>query len=95
MFQRRHPDEHPKFEEYRKSKLKRRQKTQLNELPHKKSPIQTTLPFARKQQPKINQRDFNEKITAFVVDGMYPLSIVENEKFKDLFSGEEERNLMR
>ena len=50
---------------------------------------QSVLPFTRndKTTPIINQQQFDKKIVSFVVDGMYPLSIVENQKFKDLFSG--------
>ncbi|RXG57798.1 hypothetical protein Avbf_08060 [Armadillidium vulgare] len=36
---------------------------------------------------RIDQKQFDEKVAAFVIDGMHPLSIVENERFKDLFSG--------
>ena len=51
---------------------------------------QTTLPFGKASsavQPTLSQQTFEEKVLAFVVDGMFPLSIVENDKFKDIFSG--------
>ena len=83
--QRRHPDRCSEFEEYRKNKPKRRQTAASQNLASSSKERQTVLPFGGKWVScRINQKQFDEKVAAFVIDGMHPLSIVENEK---LFSG--------
>ncbi|RXG56116.1 hypothetical protein Avbf_11261, partial [Armadillidium vulgare] len=85
---RRHPDRCSEFEEYRKNKPKRRQTFASQNVQSSSKERQTVLPFGGKLVCcRIDQKQFDEKVAAFVIDGMHPLSIVENERFKDLLSG--------
>ena len=76
------------FEDYRFNRAKKRKATEFPSSEREREK-QTLLPFRKVDviRPIINQQQFDKKIVSFVVDGMYPLSIVENEKFRDLFSG--------
>ena len=97
MFQRRHPSALEEFEQLRLSRPKKRCRDgdsagEAASLTGRNAPKRTTqctftLGAKRDDGQKLSQEEFTKKLTAFIVDGMYPLSIVENEKFIDLFSG--------